>query len=83
MLTEITEILSHKYSNIPMDKSSSIRYSLDIKFLRRIVVDISLIMKRESKWKEWRRFDFQNRWNINEFPRAFFDVVSMSNPRYF
>ena len=49
MLTEITEILSHKYSNIPMDKSSSIRYLLDIKFLRRIVVDISLIMKRESK----------------------------------
>ena len=41
-------MLNYKYTNIPMDKSSSIRYQFDIEIPRRKVVNISSIMKGES-----------------------------------
>ena len=46
-------------------------------------VEISSVLKAESTWKFRRGFDFENRHNIDESPRGFFHVVSMSNRRNF
>ena len=65
-------ITRESWRSHPMDTFSSIRDLFDIEITRRRFVDISSLMKGESTWKRWnrsdmdtwRRFGFQNRWNI-------------------
>ena len=44
-------------SNNPMDTSSSIRYRFDVEISRGTFVEITSILKGESTWKLWHRFD--------------------------
>ena len=76
------------YTGNPMDTPSSIRHRFDIEIPGRKSVDISSIMKGESTWKEWHRFDADNwtsiqlsksmkyRWVFQVFFRCHFDVES-------
>ena len=76
------------YRNSPMDTSLLIRHWFDAEILRGNFVDISSILKGESTWKLWHRFEAENfnvdsTFKIDEismiFPRGFFFVVSTSN----
>ena len=45
------------YKNHPMDTSSSIRHWSDVKIPRGKFVEITSVLKGESTWKLWHRFD--------------------------
>ena len=73
--------------SIPMDTSSSIRHRFDAEIPRGKFVEITSILKGESTWKLWHRFDVDSTFKIDEIsmssPRGFFYVVSTSNRRNF
>ena len=76
-----------KNISVPMDTSSSIRHRFDVEIPRGKFVESTSILKGESTWKLWHRFDVISTFKINEMsmssPRGFFSVVSTSNGRNF
>ena len=71
----------------PMDTSSSICHRFDVEIPRGKFVEITSILKGESTWKLWHRFDVDSTFKIDEIsmssPRGFFYVASTSNRRNF
>ena len=71
----------------PTGTSSSIRHRFDVEIPRGKFVEITSILKGESTWKLWHRFDVDSTFKIDEIsmssPCGFFYVVSTSNRRNF
>ena len=78
----------YKLTAFPMDTSSSIRHRFDVKIPPGKFVKITSILKGESTWKLWHRFDVDiSTWirlsKSMSSPRGFFYVASTSNRRNF
>ena len=75
------------YSDNPMDTSSLIIHRFDVETARGKFEEITSILKGESAWKLWHRFDVDLTFKIDEIlmssPRGFSYVVSTSNRRNF
>ena len=53
----VFKFLSFCFAAYPMDTSSSILHRLDVKIPRGNFVEITSILKGQSTWKLWHRFD--------------------------